>query len=260
MARKCIESWKTYLPGYEIKEWNESNFDINCCPYIEEAYKAKKWAFVSDFARFKILNQYGGLYFDTDVEVIAPLDDVIMQGPFMGCEASTQTTKSGKEIVIKINPGLGMAATVNMPVISSIIDVYQKRHFINEDGSQDITTIVETTTNILKDNGFDASKGDSIQYIGGFNLYPSDYFCPLDYCTGKVTKTSNTRTIHWYSSTWFTQGQQAEKKIIQFTSKFGRASYTMERVISFPVRVWNKLRILGIKNTIKFSIKKITSK
>ena len=85
-AIKCIESWKKYLPDYEIKEWNESNFDFSKCAYAREAAEKKKWAFVSDYARFKILYQYGGLYFDTDVEVIKPLDDIIAAGPFMGAE------------------------------------------------------------------------------------------------------------------------------------------------------------------------------
>ena len=83
-AKKCIESWKKYLPGYEIKEWNESNFNVNAIPYTEEAYRLKKYAFVSDYARFWILYHYGGLYFDTDVEVIKRMDDIIERGAFMG--------------------------------------------------------------------------------------------------------------------------------------------------------------------------------
>ena len=84
LAIKCIASWKKYLPDYEIKEWNEDNFDVNVIPYTREAYAAKKYAFVSDYARFKILYEEGGLYFDTDVEVIKPFDDIIARGAFMG--------------------------------------------------------------------------------------------------------------------------------------------------------------------------------
>lgn len=83
-AQKCIALWRKYLPDYEIKEWNENNFDVNIIPYTAEAYKAKKYAFVSDYARFWILYKYGGLYFDTDVEVIKNMDDIISKGPFMG--------------------------------------------------------------------------------------------------------------------------------------------------------------------------------
>ena len=85
-AKKCIDSWKKYLPDYEIKEWNESNFDINSIAYTAEAYEARKYAFVSDYARYKILYEHGGIYFDTDVEVIAPMDDLLAKGPFMGQE------------------------------------------------------------------------------------------------------------------------------------------------------------------------------
>ena len=88
-AKKYIESWRKYCPGYEIKEWNESNFDINCCDYVREAYEAKKWAFVSDYARFYILYQYGGLYFDTDVEMIRPLFSILQKGSFMGMEVNS---------------------------------------------------------------------------------------------------------------------------------------------------------------------------
>ena len=82
----CIESWKKYLPDFEIVRWDESNFNVRCCSYVSEAYDAKKWAFVSDYARFKILFDNGGLYFDTDVEIIKPIDDIIAAGPFMGFE------------------------------------------------------------------------------------------------------------------------------------------------------------------------------
>lgn len=260
MALKCIESWKKYFPDYEIKEWNEANFDINCCPYIKEAYNAKKWAFVSDYARFKILNEHGGLYFDTDVEVIKPMVDVILEGPYMGCESSTQSTLKGKVILTKVNPGLGMAAEPNMSFIKKILNIYESRHFIKGDGSQDITTIVETTTSLLKENGFSEKKCNTIQKVCHFNIYPSDFFCPLDYCTGKVIKTENTRTIHWYSSTWFTQGQRVEKRIKQFASNFGKVSYILERSISFPVRVWNKFQNVGFQNGVKFIIRKIGRK
>ena len=86
LAKKCIASWRKYFPDYEIKEWNEDNFDVNSILYTSQAYQAKKYAFVSDYARFWILYMYGGLYFDTDVEVIRPMDDIIQRGPFMGCE------------------------------------------------------------------------------------------------------------------------------------------------------------------------------
>lgn len=100
-AIKCINSWKKLFPDYEIREWNESNFDVNMIPYTKEAYVAKKYAFVSDFARFWILHEYGGIYFDTDVEVIRPMTDILLKGAYFGMENYSS-----------INPGLGMAAPI----------------------------------------------------------------------------------------------------------------------------------------------------
>ena len=94
LAEKCIASWREFLPDYEIKEWNEDNFDVNIIPYTADAYNAKKYAFVSDYARFWILYKYGGLYFDTDVEVIKSMDDIVERGPFMGCERYADNSPS----------------------------------------------------------------------------------------------------------------------------------------------------------------------
>ena len=102
-ALKCIESWKKYLPDYEIVQWNEDNFDVNSIPYVAEAYAARKYAFVSDYARFYVLYNQGGVYFDTDVEAVAPLDDILEKGPYMGMERAL----SGE---MAVNPGLGFAA------------------------------------------------------------------------------------------------------------------------------------------------------
>ena len=90
LAKKCISSWRKYCPDYEIIEWNESNFDINLCQYVREAYKEKKWAFVSDYARFWILYNFGGIYMDTDVELIKSIDDLVEYGSYMGCEPTLQ--------------------------------------------------------------------------------------------------------------------------------------------------------------------------
>ena len=103
MAKKCIASWRKFFPDYEIKEWNEGNFDVNIIPYTAEAYACKKYAFVSDYARFWVLYKYGGLYFDTDVEVIRPMDDIVARGPFMGIE--TPATFGN---LPNVNPGLGL--------------------------------------------------------------------------------------------------------------------------------------------------------
>lgn len=205
-ALKCIESWKRYLPDYEIVEWNEENFDVRMIPYTSQAYDAGKYAFVSDFARFWILYKYGGIYFDTDVEVITPLDDLLRKGPFMGCERTVSDS-------IAVAPGLGIAAEPQMPVFKQLLDIYSHLNFLNEDGSQNKTTVVKYTTDLLEKSGFVPE--DKIQHCLGLTIYPVEYFCPIHYGTGKCTITENTRTIHHYAASW----HSAKDKWIRFKRK-----------------------------------------
>lgn len=195
-ATKCIDSWKEHFPEYEIKEWNEDNFDVYCCDYVREAYEAKKYAFVSDYARFYIMYNYGGLYFDVDVEVIKPIDDLLEIGGFMGSE----TLASNKERGLSIAPGLGISSNPGLDLFKELIDGYHARHFLNDDGTYDTTTICVYTTKILKQHGLQET--DEIQRIAGIYIYPKEYFCPLDYFTGKLEITENTRSIHHYAASW----------------------------------------------------------
>ena len=197
-AVKCIDSWRTYMPDYEIKEWNESNFDVNIIPYTKEAYEAKKYAFVSDYARFWILYKYGGVYFDTDVEVIRPLDEIINRGAFMGCEIDGQDPHYGD---IAVAPGLGLAVEAGHEVYKAILERYANHNFLNADGSYNTTyAVVKLTTDILKSFGMENIKG--IQSVAGIYIYPQCYFNPFDDATGRLNKTSDTYTIHWFSKTW----------------------------------------------------------
>ena len=192
-AEKCVASWKKYLPDYEIKRWDESNFDVNAIPYTREAYAACKFAFVSDYARFWILYHYGGVYFDTDVEVIRPIDDIINRGGFLGVE-------SNRNGIYTVNPGLGFAATQGTAVIGEMVNLYSTFHFINTDGASDLKNIVEITTDYLSSKGLQNT--DEIQDCCGFTIYPKDYFCPIDYDTRELKITENTRTIHHYAESW----------------------------------------------------------
>ncbi len=196
-ARKCIASWRKYLPDYEIIEWNEDNFDVNSIPYTVQAYEAKKYAFVSDYARFKILYEQGGLYFDTDVEVVRPMDDIVARGPFMGFEINP----GEKRRFGAVNPGLGIGAIAGMKLYREIIDYYNNLHFIESDGTYNVTdAVVNITTRELIKAGLKDHCG--MQTVAGINIYPSEYFNPFDDITGRLNKTENTCTIHWYSKTW----------------------------------------------------------
>lgn len=194
-AKLCINSWKKFCPEYKIIEWNEKNFDLeSSCEYVKEALKLKKWAFISDYARFEILYNHGGLYFDTDVEIIKPLNPILLQGPFMGFETNAGTGKG------TVAPGLGLAAYPSMEIYCEILEFYKSRHLIKQDGSIDLTTVVVFVTEILRKHGLKDVSG--IQEISGIRIYPSEYFCPMDYSTGLIDISENTYTIHHYSETW----------------------------------------------------------
>ena len=198
IAIKCKKSWEKFFPDYEIIEWNEDNFDLNSCAYVKEAYEEKKWAFVSDYARFKILYEYGGIYFDTDVEVIKNLDDILEKGAFIGRERIASS--------FPVNAGLGLAARPKMPIIEEILNNYEKSHFIQ---STKMETVVERVTKILSVYGL--SNENKYEVIKGMQIYPFDYFCPFDYNIGELNVTLNTRSIHWYDASWLDKKMQKRR-------------------------------------------------
>lgn len=195
LAQKCIASWKKYFPDYEIKEWNEDNFDVNIIPYTQEAYEAKKYAFVSDYARFWILYHYGGLYFDTDVEVIRPMQKIIELGAFMGCEHDAT-----EDSLPKVNPGLGLGVDAHSALYKDILDLYAGLHFRNPNGTLNFKTVVQYTTEVLVRYGLTCQLG--LQSVGGVTIYPKEYFCPIDYYTKECVITSKTVSIHHYAESW----------------------------------------------------------
>lgn len=209
-AVKCIESWKKYCPDYEIKEWNEDNYDVNCIKYVAQAYKAKKYAFVSDVARFQILYQYGGCYFDTDVEIIKPIDSIVEKGAFFGCE--NWAIEGRKKNALMVAPGLGMGAEARTPFYKEMLDLYKSLSFYKEDGSLNMKTIVDYTTDKLKDHGM--QDVDVLQCINGIYIYPKDYFCPLDHVNDLLI-TENTVSIHNYTGTWLPLSQKLKTRIIK---------------------------------------------
>ncbi len=197
LAKKCIDSWKKFLPEYEIKQWDESNFDVNIIPYTSQAYEAKKYAFVSDYARLWLLYKYGGLYFDTDVEVIKPLDNIISSGAFMGCE--NKFNPNMPPVNLHINPGLGLGALPMMNIFHELLELYDSLQFIKEDGSLNLKTIVEYTSELFVQHGL--KNCPNIQRIEGISIYPWDYFCPMT-PTLIMNLTENSVTIHHYSASW----------------------------------------------------------
>ena len=205
----CIASWKKFFPDFEIKEWNESNFDVRQNKYISQAYDAKKYAFVSDFARFKILHEQGGLYFDTDVEVVKPFYELLEKEAFVGFETD--------EFVA---PGLVLwAKDKQNEILSEILDVYSKLEFINPDGSYNTVTICRYFTDTLRNHGLKKDDG-TVQQCGSFSVFPREYFCPFDDLTGVMNKTKNTCAIHWYAKSWMSRKDIIRNKITRILHRY----------------------------------------
>lgn len=200
LAIKCIESWKKLCPGYKIIEWNEENFNINSNMYVKQAYEARKYAFVSDYVRLYALYEYGGVYMDTDVEVLKNLDCFLENQAF-----------SGFETIDTVPTGI-MACEKQNSVFKDLLSYYDKHRFIKGDGSYDLTTNVETITKACVNKGLKLN--NELQSINGFTLYPKEYFCPKDHKTGKIHLSDNTYTIHHFAGSWIPKSKKIKKRII----------------------------------------------
>ena len=227
MAVKCIESWKKFCPEYEIKQWDESNFDVTCCKYVKEAYEQKKWAFVTDYVRLFALVNQGGIYMDTDVEVLKPLDLYLDNEAFSGFESETE-----------IPTGI-MGCEKGFPLFKELLNAYDNRSFIQTDGSQDLTTNVIEITNSCKAKGFVGN--NTMQVIEGFRLYPKDFFCPKDYKTGEINITENTVTIHHFSGSWINENYRIVSQIIRKYDKSGKIT-PIAAVKAFPYWLRGSIR------------------
>lgn len=191
-VKAFIATWKKYCPDYQIKEWNESNYDIHSLPYVEEAYQNKKWAFVSDVARLNALVTEGGIYMDTDVEVVRSLDTLLDNQAFLGFEG-TQYIATNM-----------MGCEPHHPFFEQFLDSYRSRKFVKEDGNLDTTTNVEEITKLLiKDYKLQMNGEEQDQ--NGIHIYPTDRFSPYDYITGILKKTPDTYSIHWFDKSWIKQ-------------------------------------------------------
>lgn len=221
---KYIESWHRFMPEYEIIRWDESNYDVNCIPFSKEAYDVGKYAYVSDYARLKIMYEHGGVYFDTDVEVIRPMDDILENGGFMAFEKH----KNNPGYIDFVAVGLGFACEKGNPIIKEIMDFYESHHYIYPDGRREQIPIVYITTEVLRRHGLKASN-KPLEIEGGFTIYPWDYFCPMEYQSNKIDITENTRTIHHYSATWMSWREKLLMKKGFWMRKIKKGSFKQDQ-------------------------------
>lgn len=201
LIQECIESWKEYLPGYEIHEWNESNFDIHICPYVEEAYNQRKWAFVSDYVRLWALYNFGGLYFDTDVQVLKPFDCFLDNEAFTGYEANDSPITAV------------MGARKENSMIKHMLDYYNDKQFLNADGSLNLVTNTSIITHQLKELGM--IPNGKKQTINGMTIYPQIFFCPNNISRIWNKPSKESFAIHHFDQSW-------RAKTANHTSKKGR--------------------------------------
>lgn len=188
-AQKYIASWRQFLPDYEIKEWNEDNFDVTQNQYVHEAYDNRKFAFVTDYVRLYAIYHEGGVYMDTDVEVIGDYDQFLHHHAFSGFETDGNV------------PTGMMAAEKGSIWAKELLNQYDNRVFIQPDGSFDMTTNTTVITNYMVKKGL--LLNNTFQDFPGLcTMYPSDYFCPKDHRTGRIKCTKNTVCIHHFAGSW----------------------------------------------------------
>lgn len=231
-ARACIDSWKRYMPTYEIIEWNESNYDIGKCKYIKEAYEAKKWAFVSDYVRLDVIYQYGGIYLDTDVEIVRSFESLLENEAFIGFDDDNL-----------LNTGMGFGAAPKNKIIEANKRVYEELTFKNEDGDYNMITCPYITSEVVKK--FGGNLDNTFQKLDGITLYPRDYFCPLNYYTGKLNITNNTYSIHQYSMSWMSE---SDVKWHKFNMKLNSI---LGKKLSFVIVYGAKFLLTFIKDLIQ---------
>lgn len=236
--KSYMESWKRFCPDYEIKEWNETNYDISKNGYMEQAYKNKKWGFVPDYARLDIIYNYGGIYLDTDVELLKSLDEILDCEGFFGFESENL-----------VNLGLGFGAVKGNEIIRDMMLQYEKMSFINHDGTLNTVASPIYTTEILKDKGLDLN--GKLQVIEGSVIYPTEYFSPKNYMTGITNITDNSCSIHHFSASWL---DWELKKIMEWNQKGyqkGGLYRLLIKLVSIILRIERKLRLEGIAGAAK---------
>lgn len=192
LGMKCIKSWKKYCPDYEIIEWNEDNFDFSEAPlYVRQAYEAKKWAFVTDYVRLKVVYDNGGIYMDTDVKLKKILDPLLTNSAYFGFEDNAH-----------INTGHGFGAEAGLPILKELIDDYTGVSFINEDGSFDTLPSPPRNTPIFIRHGLVADNTKQV-LDGNMLILPRDHLCPIGF-DGSDHFSKNTISVHLFEGTWLT--------------------------------------------------------
>lgn len=209
LIKKCIKSWQKYCPDYEIREWNDDNIDFSACKYAEETYKAKKFGLTSDYVRYFVLYNYGGIYLDVDVELIKPIDH-LLQNKFLGCDYSASAQGY-------LNTGLIFGCEKGDKFCQDMLLEYSEARFNLPDGTKNYSAQPERTTRYFEKLGY--KKENIKQEVAGYTIYPSEYFSPKNVDGTEINITENTYSIHHYMATWLPLSKRIKKKIIKLCGK-----------------------------------------
>jgi hypothetical protein len=221
----CIASWHKFCKDYEIRKWDENNFDITKNQYAHDAYRNKKWAFVSDYARMDILYAHGGIYLDTDVEIIKPFGDLLTLEGFCGFEHD----KKGNTFV---NAGLGAGAGAGHPLIGEWRDDYDMRSFVKPNGRLNLTPCPVYQTDTLVRYGLKLE--NKKQTVMGMTVFPTEYFGPMNDITGEINITPLTYSIHHYSASWNDAADRERRELRRmYYKKYGAASNAISTLAAY---------------------------
>lgn len=226
----CIESWKKYCPDYEIREWNETNFDVNSVQYVKEAYEAKKWAFVSDYVRLYAMTMYGGIYLDTDVEILQPIDELLANEAFTGFEANDTPVTAI------------MGCAKGQPLFCKMLDYYKDRHFV-VDGEMELLPNTIVITDLLFRNG--ARLNGKKQTVNGCTIYPEIVLCPNNIRRIFYKYSKKTLCVHHFMGSWGGNAVTAKRNIKQRLIMF--LSHTVRNVVGTKKAYRLSCFIKGVK-------------
>lgn len=226
LALKCIKSWKKHCPDYQIIEWNEDNFDISSCPlYVRQAYEVKKWAFVTDYVRLKVVYDHGGIYLDTDVELIKSPNELLAYSAFFGFEYGEY-----------IATGLGFGSEKQADILREMMADYGSISFVRSDGSYDTLACPVRNTGVLLRRGLRLD--NTKQIIDDALILPSEYLCPYDGRTGYLNKTENTVSIHWYNGSWLPSERRKDHRNHYLKSERAKI---IDYILHIPNRMGRKI-------------------
>lgn len=206
-ARRCIDSWRRFCPDYEIRAWHDDDLDFGLNRYTQQAYEEQAWGFVPDYLRLWIVYTYGGIYLDTDVQMLKPFDPLLDQEGFCGFEKPADPSQ--RELYV--NFGQGFGAEAGNPLIKAHMERYEQLEYRLPDGTLNRTASPTYTTQVLVASGLDRTRND-IQRLPGMTVYPYAYFCPKNYQTGLTEVAPATYSIHQFDASWYSDEEQAAKQ------------------------------------------------